>query len=114
VCVGQDQQDKLGERTLAPEAAANLMLQCAGTPYTCELDATMQNWDPAKCTPWPDGEEPTTGDPGGSSEGGESSEGSAGATGGDKADGGCGCSSGEGAAPWGFALLVAWRRRRSG
>lgn len=131
VCVGQELEAMLGDQAVDPAPA---LAGCAEQPYTCLVtsDLVPRAWDPAACTPWPEGTAPTTGAETGESSdsesGGESPTTEASETGGDSEGAsdsatagsdtgkdGCACAADPGASGWGvLALLLPWlgRRRR--
>ncbi|PCC72214.1 MYXO-CTERM domain-containing protein [Nannocystis exedens] len=133
VCVGEELADMLGEQAVDPAPA---LAGCAEQPYTCLVtsDLVPRAWDPAACTPWPEGTAPTTGAETGESSDSESSgepattdasetagdsEGASdSATAGmDILKDGCACAADSRAGGWGvLALLLPWlgRRRRRG
>jgi MYXO-CTERM domain-containing protein len=128
VCFGKELQAMLGEQAIDPLPT---LAACAGQPYTCEIVELDQSWDPAACTPWPEGEAPTTsaGSEGSSGEsdsstGGGGSSGSSGSSGSGEASdsdtagtdtdkGGCACATGPVDSGWGIvALVLPWLTRR--
>jgi hypothetical protein len=72
LCFGVPEQ--LGPQVLTPDSFV-FSGNCAGAPYTCELDGAVERWDPANCRTWPEGQDSTGGTEGPGGTGGPTSAG---------------------------------------